>query len=247
MNKANQRILQVIRKTYVTPNMLRVTLGGSNMQQFPADQASAYIKLLFPRGDDQRPIARTYTIRAQRDNEIDIDFAVHAESGPALSWALNSQAGEDILIGGPGPKKLANPSADWFLIVGDMTALPAISINLAQLPEDAQGHALIQVLSADDIQPLQAPEGITLHWQINPEPGLDETLLLEKVKTLPCFNGTPYIWCACEMNSMRQLRTYFRAQPQVQRDQMYISSYWKKGVREEEHKSLKSRLDQDAA
>lgn len=242
MNKSTQRTLSVVRKTRLTPNMLRVTLGGPNMAEFPADQASAYIKLLFPREGDARPTARTYTVRAHRADEIDIDFAVHRNAGPALSWALNCQPGDTILIGGPGPKKLVNSQADWFLMVGDMTALPAISVNLASLPADAKGHALIQVLSEEDIQPLDAPCGVQVHWQINPEPGLDEELLLNQVEALPWPSGKPYVWCACEMDSMRRLRSYFHDHSAVERSQLYISSYWKLGVKEEEHKRLKSQL-----
>ena len=38
------------------------------------------------------------------------------------------------MVSGPGPKKLVDMNADWFLIAGDMSALPAISVNLEKLP-----------------------------------------------------------------------------------------------------------------
>ena len=88
---------------------------------------------------------RTYTVSAQRDDEIDVDFALHEAEGPASMWARNAQAGDQVLVGGPGPKKLINNDADWFLLVGDMTALPAITVNLAQLPADARGYAVLEV------------------------------------------------------------------------------------------------------
>jgi NADPH-dependent ferric siderophore reductase len=42
------RTLAVIAKRHVTPNMLRVTLGGSGLADFPENQTSAYVKLRLP-------------------------------------------------------------------------------------------------------------------------------------------------------------------------------------------------------
>ncbi len=246
MNKPAPRELTLLHKQPITPNMLRLTLGGSGMDNFPADQASAYIKLMFPQPANARPIVRTYTIRAQRDTatggEIDVDFVVHADAGPASSWAMTAEPGDQILIGGPGPKKLVDNHADWFFIVGDMTALPAISVNLEQLPDTARGHVVIEVIDAADMQTLQAPANMQIHWRVNPHPGTDASGLLDRVQQLPWLSGRPSIWCACEFSSMRALREHFRAQPEVDRENLYISSYWKLGAKEEEHKVLKAAL-----
>lgn len=242
MSRPAPRELTVLRKQMVTPNMVRVTLGGEGMAQFPADQASAYVKLMFPQPGQERPLLRTYTVRAQREGEIDIDFVKHQDAGPACRWALSTQPGDTLMVGGPGPKRLIDPEGDWFLLVGDMTALPAISVSLEQLPADARGHAVIEVISEEDIQPLKTPANLQLHWCINPEPGQHQELLLERVRQLEWLEGTPAIWCACELNSMRRLRDHFRALPAVDRKKLYISSYWKLGVQEEEHKRLKQQL-----
>lgn len=83
MNRPAPRELTVIGKSQVTPHMLRITLGGDGFVGFPAKQESAYIKLLFPQPGDERPLMRTYTIRQQRVNEIDVDFVLHDTDGPA--------------------------------------------------------------------------------------------------------------------------------------------------------------------
>ena len=38
---------------------------------------------------------------------------------------------------------------------------------------------------------------------------------------------------------MRALRDHFRTHPKLDRDKLYISSYWRLGAKEEEHKVLK--------
>ncbi|MCP3129241.1 siderophore-interacting protein [Shewanella sp. KJ2020] len=239
MNKPAPRELEVIRSTYITPHMLRITLGGAGLAGFPVDQESAYIKLLFPQAGE-RPLMRTYTIRQQRDDEIDVDFVLHDTDGPASSWAKTAQVGELIQIGGPGLKKLINFEADWFLLAGDMTALPAISVNLAKLPNNAVGYAVIEVLSEADIQPLAHPSNVQLHWVINPE----GKPLAERIAQLPKLEGQGAVWLACEFSSMRALRKLLKQTYDLPKSHFYTSSYWKIGCNEGEHKLVKQEDEQ---
>lgn len=245
MKKPEPRELEVIRTSRVTPNMHRVTLGGEGMSRFPDDQESAYIKLFFPREDGEKPLVRTYTVRHHRPGEIDVDFNLHQPAGPAASWAASTQPGDRILVGGPGPKKMINPDADWHLLAGDMTSLPAISVNLEQLPDDACGHAVISILHEDDAQPLKHPANIKLHWIVDPAPNEDGQTLLKYITGLDLPQGEPSIWTACEFSSMRALRQHFKETWQPSRDRLYISSYWKIGRSEDQHKVIK-REDADA-
>lgn len=245
MPKPAPRTLEVIDNKSITPNMRRITLGGIQMQDFPKNQESAYIKLLFNQANSERPLMRTYTIRAQRDTEIDVDFVVHGHTGIASQWALEAQIGDTISIGGPGPAKLITPDADWFLLVGDMTALPAISVNLEKLPADATGYAVIEIASEADKQALIKPAGIDIIWVINDAVSATHSPLLEHVQALPWSSGQPSVWAACEFHSMRQLRDYFKKTREVQKSHLYISSYWKIDRTEDEHK-VDKRQDSDA-
>ena len=243
MTKPSPRILEVENITDITPNMRRITLGGEGIKDFPAEQESAYIKLIFTQDTGQKPIMRTYTIIQQRDHEIDVDFVLHGlnhqgAEGPASEWAKTTKIGDSIMIGGPGPKKYINSEADWFLLAGDMTALPAITVNLAQLPADAVGYAVIEVLSADDIQSLKKPKNIEIEWVVNAQASNSSYPLLERVKALSWLDGTPAVWAACEFNGMRALRQYFK-QKDVSKTHLYISSYWKLDNSEDEHKVIK--------
>lgn len=239
MARPEPRTLAVIGKHHVTPNMLRLTLGGSGMAGFPSDQTSAYIKLRLFDDKSGKDVVRTYTVRNQRDGEIDVDFALHEDTGPATRWALNAEPGDAILVGGPGPRKLVHPDADWYLLVGDMTALPAISGNLELLPDTATGHAVIEVTDKADIQDLKAPDGISVQWVINPHPGADSDRLIDHVRSLGWRDGMPSVWAACEFSSMRKLREYFRVERAMPGSHLYISSYWKLGSNEDNHKIAK--------
>ncbi|MDN3397333.1 siderophore-interacting protein [Psychrobacter sp. APC 3426] len=243
MSKPSPRVLEVKCIADITPNMRRITLGGEGMKNFPADQESAYIKLMFAQEAGQKPIMRTYTIIQQRADEMDVDFVLHGlnhkgAEGPASHWAKTTQVGDTILIGGPGAKKHINHEADWFLLAGDMTALPAITVNLAKLPEDAVGYAVIEVLSEDDIQSLKKPKDIEIEWVVNAIASDSHYPILERIKALDWLGGTPAVWAACEFNSMRALRRYFK-EKEVTKSHLYISSYWKLDSSEDEHKIVK--------
>ena len=239
MARPEPRQLDVIAKRQITPNMLRVTLGGPGLADFPAEQTSAYIKLRLPDQAAGREVVRTYTVRAHRSDEIDVDFALHEECGPATLWAMNAQVGDSITVGGPGPRKLVHPDADWYLLVGDMTALPAISGNLELLPDTARGTAVIEVMDEADIQDLEKPPHLNIEWVINPRPGHDSAPLVERARSVAWAPGAASVWAACEFTSMRQLRDYFRNERGLNSGNLYISSYWKAGLTEDNHKIAK--------
>ena len=243
-NRPPPRELEVLAREYVTPNMLRLTLGGPGMDGFPAGQVGGYVKLRLPSpADPAKTVVRTYTIRHQREGEIDVDFALHGDAdggaGPATDWALSARLGDRITLAGPGAAKPLPPGADFYLSAGDMTALPAISVNLEQLAPDARGVAVLEIMSEDDRQDIACPEGVELRWTVNRHSGREDTPLAAQVRGIDWPDGNPYAWCACEFSSMRALRAYLRDERGLETDRLYISSYWKAGLNEDAHREVK--------
>lgn len=136
--------------------------------------------------------------------------------------------------------------ADWYLLVGDMTALPAISGNLELMPHTARGTAVIEVMDEADIQDLQKPSQLEIEWVIYAQPGHNGDLLVERARSLPWQDGDPSVWATCEYSSMRKLRAYFRGDRALDSSNLYISSYWKAGSNEDSHRIAK-RQDATAA
>ena len=245
------RKVTVLASRPITPNMLRLTLGGPGMAGFPAGQQGGYVKLrLAPADGSDKPQVRTYTIRAQRDGEIDVDFALHgvgsADAGPATRWATDAAPGDAIEMGGPGPASPLPPGMDHYLLFGDMTALPAISVNLEELPADAIGKAVIEIRHDDDRQVLDHPPGVEIEWLVNPQSGSDDAPLALAAREIPWPEGSVFAWSASEFVTMRALRQYLREERGLGRDNLYISSYWKNGLVEDAHKVIK-REDAQAA
>ena len=240
--------LEVLSNDRLTPNMRRIVLQGPELAGFPADQEGGYVKLVFdPAEEGGKPTLRSYTIRAfdAARQELMLDFVDHGDGGPASAWASRARPGDPITIRGPGEPKLAAPDADWFLLAGDMSALPALAVNLERLPEHARGYALIEVLSEDDRQSISHPKGIELIWLVNPDTERPNALLNERVRALPWLPGTPYPWFAGEFSTMRSMRRYFRDESGIDKHAMYCSCYWKMGDTDEGMKRAK-KLDPEA-
>jgi NADPH-dependent ferric siderophore reductase len=242
---ASEYHAQVLKSESISPCMRRLTLHGDALKAFPPNQESGYVKMLFGPGSS-KVVLRSFTIRAfdEQRSQLTLDIVDHGDKGVAAQWLSQCQPGDDVIVRGPGEKKLVNPKADWFFLAGDMTALPAIAVNLEALPDDATGYAIIQINTEDDKQLIGAPKGVELHWLVNNEPE-DSTKLMNAVRQKPWLDGTPYPWFAGEFETMRQVRRYFRDEKSIDRKQMYISSYWKHGDTDEGMKRAKRR-DTDA-
>jgi len=237
------RSFQVTDSVRLTPNMHRITLGGAALARLPANCSGGYIKFRLSANEGEKPVVRTYTIRSQYSDGIEVDFALHGstaeDSGPATRWALNAKAGDQIMVGGPGPAKPLPEGNGPFLLVGDMTALPAISVNLENLPEDAVAHVIILIREEADKQELNIPKGVKVQWLVEADLGANPSLLSDAARKVPNVKDFTYAWVACEFEAMKQLRQYLRTEQNFGKDNLYISSYWKRGLVEDDHKQVK--------
>lgn len=244
------RLLSVARVRHLTPAMVRVTLAGEDLSGFHSGAHDDHVKLFFPRPGDSlpvlpeladgrvlvdetnRPTARDYTPRRYdaQAGELDIDFALH-ESGPASDWARMAKPGDRIGVAGPRGSFVVADDFDWYLFIGDETALPAIARRLEELRPDAAAIVILEVADAREQQPLPGNGGTDVRWlhRDGMAPG-DGTLLADAVSTLTLPDGEGYVWIACESLTAKRLREIFLTQHGHPRGWLKASGYWKKGV-----------------
>lgn len=234
------RQLAVFDKQLVTPNLTRMTLQGSALADFPTGFEGGYVKLSLPQ-TEAKPVVRSYTVRGFNSErlELTLDMVAHGDTGPAATWVNHAERGDTISISGPGACRMINTDADWYLLAGDMSALPAISINLDRLPDDAVGDVVLEIISKADKIDLSAPAGLNIHWVINPEPESENSVLEDTVMALNWRDGQASVWVAGEFSASRALRQYFRHEREIPKSLMYVSCYWKVGVTNEGMKAAK--------
>jgi NADPH-dependent ferric siderophore reductase len=236
-----QITLSVVRSERLTPHIVRVVLGGPGFDEFESnDKTDKYVKILFT-DPDGHPVTRTYTVRQVNPVEktISIDFVVHGDEGLAGPWAAAAQPGDIAVISGPGGGYAPDPAADWHLLVGDESALPAIASALDALPETARGVAFIESHSHADILELAAPLGVEVHWLLRGDARAGEaTLLADAVAGHPWPEGSVQIFAHGERGAMKKLRDVFKERG-VTRAQLSLSGYWAFGRTEDRFQAEK--------
>lgn len=245
-----QVIMEVTATGRVGEHVQRLTLGGEGFADF-RDNAytDKYVKILFvdpalglePPYDvqalrktlpkHQRPVRRTYTVHSVDPDArtLVIDFVVHGDSGVAGPWAAKAQVGDKIAFSGPGGKYVPDPRADWHLLAGDASALPAIAAALAALPADAVGAAFIEVPGPSDEWELEAPPGVDVTWLHR---RLDERVpspLADAVRSMAWKPGRVQAFVHGEKSAVKSLRRHLLEDRGVDRRMLSLSSYWSRG------------------
>ncbi|BCM71299.1 MULTISPECIES: siderophore-interacting protein [Streptomyces] len=242
---------QVVRTERLTPHMQRVVLGGEGLAGFAADTCTDhYVKLLFgPEGvtypepfdleriraefpREQWPVTRTYTVRAWDpvQRELTLDFVVHGDEGLAGPWALRAQPGDTVRFLGPGGAYAPDPAADWHLLVGDESALPAIARALETLPAGARTHAFVEVSGPEEEQKIDTE--VRVVWLHRGDRPVGEALL-EAVRGLEFPEGRLHAFVHGEAGFVKELRRLLRVERQIPREDLSISGYWRLGHNED--------------
>ena len=111
-------------------------------------------------------MVRTYPIRRwlPETGEIWVDFVVHGDEGIAGPWAVNARPGDPFRFMGPGGGYAPSRTAEWHLLAGDESALPAIAAALEGMPAGVPVRAFIEVADAAEEQKLESPGDAEIVW-----------------------------------------------------------------------------------
>ncbi|MGJ6966596.1 siderophore-interacting protein [Streptosporangium sp. G11] len=205
--------VEVLRTARLSPSFVRVTFGGEDLAGFADKGFDQRIKVILPLPDgsitplgdgadwyqrwralpeELRNPIRTYTARAVRPElrELDVDFVLHGESGPASRWATRVAPGDRVVVVGPnaahpgptGGQEWAPPAgASHLLLAGDETAVPAIATIVESLSGSVRATALLEVPEAADALPLDVRPGVRVTW-LPREGGRHGDLLIPAVR-----------------------------------------------------------------
>ena len=116
--------------------------------------------------------------------------------------------------------------------------MPAIAVALERLPDDAVGHAVVEVHDARDEVDLPRPSGIELTWihQGDHRPG---ALLVDAVRSLPWPDDDVQGFVHGEAAAVRDIRRYLRIERGLGLDRLSVSGYWRLGHDDEGWRSSK--------
>ena len=245
-----RRLLTVTATERLTPNMLRITLAGSDLAGFVSAGYDDHVKLCFPGpgegspvwpavGPDAVPLAEGVVASPMRDftprrydadkGELLIDFAVH-EAGPASDWATNAVPGSRLGVGGPRGSFVVADDFDWYLLIGDETALPAIGRRLEELRTGPRAIVIGAVTGAAEEQSFTSCADLDVRWLHRPLAAASDTApWLAALSALTLPDGDGYVWIAGETNVAKALRKVLVEERGVPRAWIKSAGYWRHG------------------
>jgi NADPH-dependent ferric siderophore reductase len=245
MSTMAPRLLQVRRSERITPRMVRVTLVGAELAGFDGTGPDRRIRMFFPApGQDRpavprgasggpvwpagvvRPAIRTYTVRRFDPvaAELDVDFVLHSGHGPAAAWARDVRPGSWVGVSEPGGRYRPDPDAEFHVVIGDESALPAVATVLAALPADVPARAFLEVADAAEEQGL--PGRAELHWVHRDARPAGEPLVAA-VRAAGFPTGRGQAWLSGESAAVRELRAHLLTERGLDRRLVYATGYWR--------------------
>ncbi|MFJ4800573.1 siderophore-interacting protein [Streptomyces murinus] len=200
-----------------------------------SDDATGWYQAFLAIPESERPWMRSFTIRRRSAGTIEIDFVLHGDIGPATSWAGSARPGDRLGMVGPSAVYSAPVSltdsiahADWLLLAGDETALPAIGTLLESLPAGARALAFIEVADAAERQDFETAADCTVNWLYREgTPAGRSDVLIDAVRTAEFLPGSPFAWLAGESAAVRALRRHLVDDRGLDKRSIEFSGYWR--------------------
>lgn len=239
----------------LSPHMRRVTFAGHQLDAFggmknlhvrlklppPATQHGDWLKFgrngkAMPRDNGLTLAVRKYTIRRidTAMGRVTIDFLLHGDSGPGSAWARRASIGDRIGMIGPGGGGFG--AADWYLLAGDETGLPAIARFLESAPPGASGVVFLEVEGPHEEQKLTMPSGFEVAWLHRDGAAAGTTTLLQDAvlgAAWPDDGRSVFGWAAAEFETIAVIRRHFRALRKLTKQQQLAVAYWRRSVSKE--------------
>lgn len=223
--RAQQFPATVLAKEQLSSHFVRLVLGGEGLAGFASTGVpDEWVALTVP-GQFQ---TRYYTVRAWDGSELTLDVVVH-DHGLVTEWASGECVGDTVTISEPKSSFAMPASARWLLLVGDLTALPAIARIIESDPgvpvtawcEVPDGEITSYVAS-----PAEGPDA-QVHW-LQPPPGL-ETATAAVVERIEWPEGEGYFWMAGESAQMRAIRKHLMREVKLPSAAYHVMGYWRGG------------------
>ncbi|MER5767109.1 siderophore-interacting protein [Streptomyces sp. NPDC001985] len=238
---------RVRRVERITPRMARITFAAGGLAGLRSNGTDQHVALYFyepgvelPRPFTAeaarallpvaRPRLRRYTIRHHRPGlgEVDMDFVLHGADQLASGWAERAAPGDEAIWFGPSPGWTPGPDAEWAVLLGDETALPAIGAILEQLPPGLPVSALIEVPDPSEEQQLTTWADARITWLHRGRRPAGQ-LLHERSTALRPPPGRGRIWGAAERDVVRGIRRHFVEGLGTARSDTHLTPYWTRG------------------
>jgi NADPH-dependent ferric siderophore reductase len=229
--EARRRSITVARIEHITPRLVRVTFTSNELADFSSPAHDDHIKVFFPAQGEQQCM-RDFTPRAfdVDAGTLVVDFALH-DNGPSMKWVSSVQVGETIEIGGPRGSTVVPDDFDWYLLVGDETALPAIGRRVEELRIGVPVTTVVTVANAAEKQVWQTPASWNPIWILRDEITANDDMAALRTSLADCRMppGDGMVWVAAETSVVRAFYAHMLNDRHHPRAWIKAAGYWTRG------------------
>ncbi|WP_341925295.1 siderophore-interacting protein [Nocardioides psychrotolerans] len=214
--KARQYDAQVLSRARVSDHLSRIVLGGAGLADFASTGIpDEWVGLVVP-GQFQ---SRYYTVRSWADGELVIDVVVH-DVGLVTEWVQGDCVGQTVTLTEPKGSFAMPADAAWVILVGDLTAMPA----MARITGSVAVPTYVWAEVPDDLADY-LPTYSSVHWLDAPHDG--ESRLASVVESIDWPEGDGYFWMAGESAQMRAVRKHLMRERRLPSSAYDVMGYWR--------------------
>jgi NADPH-dependent ferric siderophore reductase len=230
-----------------TSRLVRITLRGPELRGLERGLPAASVRLLLPPegqddvvmpswngneflfDDGSRPAIRTLTpLRVDESiGELEVEVVLHGD-GPLSRWARSARPGQRAAVAGTGRGYQIDPSARSFLLAGDESAVPAVTVLLEALPVEASVDVHLELEDVDEAPPLPHHPGASVHLHPRVRAGRSGDALVDAVASSEVDSDT-LVWVAGEAAAVQRIRRHLFEERGVARSRAVVRGYWKHG------------------
>ncbi|QIX27346.1 siderophore-interacting protein [Nocardioides sp. JQ2195] len=215
--RAEQYDAVVLRREQISPHLVRLVIGGEGLASFRSTGIpDEWVGLVVP-GQFQ---SRYYTVRSWQGGELVVDVAVH-DVGLVTEWAMRDCTGDGVTITEAKGSFAMPAGARWLLLVGDLTAMPAMA-RISATVTDVPIRIWAEVPS-DVADYLPADADVT--WL--EQPGDGQSALAQVVEGIDWPEGEGYFWMAGESAQMRAIRKHLMRERRLPSTAYDVMGYWR--------------------
>lgn len=235
----------------LTPHLRRVVLAGDELAGWTSSgvpdealllvvpDATGAVDAPGRHNDYDYDNCRWYTVRhfdAER-SELIIDVVGH-DIGLATRWARRARPGAPVAVSSVRHWYARPADARWQLLLGDITAVPAIGRMLDERP-GVPTVVRIEIADPRDEVPLAVGDDVSVEWVHNDGP----SRLDELARTAEPPGGPGYTFVAGEAAATRAVRRYLRHELGLPAARYSVVGYWRDRSEEWMAKYRKSGID----
>ena len=266
-NRFTARRAHVLRVERIAPPIVRVTVSGPEFADFTSAGPADHVRVFFPDaatgeliapaavGPGEDGIVRPDRASISRDItplpravggavELDLDFFVHPDPGPASAWAESARAGDELVVVGPRGSRRAPRDIDGLLLICDETSLPSAGRWIREVTPGTTVDVIAAVTGAGDWVGgyLGDVDGVAVRVHVVAPDAAGMLAAIDRVA--PIGEGT-FVWAAGEASSLVPVRRHLRRTLGLRSAQAQVSGYWRRGVEAFDHHAPIDPFDPD--